>query len=131
MHAHRARAWTVDALAREPGMPRARCAPWSRSWVGQAPGKYPSRWRISLAQPLLRKGKPAKVVASGVGHQSASALARAFTARVRISPTTWAKREASGPEGDGGRTMRAERAEAEGSRSAAGARPLASMARRR
>jgi AraC-like DNA-binding protein len=131
MHAHPARPWTLDDLAREAGMSRARFALRFRSTVGQTSGKYLSDWRISLAQSLLRKGKPVKVVASEVGYESASALARAFTARVRISPTTWARREASGPEGDGGRAMRAGRAGAEGSRREASARPPARTARRR
>lgn len=128
MHAHPARAWTLDDLAREAGMSRARFALRFRSTVGQTSGKYLSDWRISLAQSLLRKGKPVKVVASEVGYESASALARAFTARLRISPMTWARREASGPVGDGGRAMRAG---AEGSRRAASARPRARTARRR
>ncbi|MCG3203169.1 MAG: hypothetical protein NFCOHLIN_03088 [Gammaproteobacteria bacterium] len=92
MHAHPARAWTLDALAREAGMSRARFAVRFRGTVGQTSGKYLGEWRISLAQSLLRKGKPVKVVASEVGYESASALARAFTGRLRISPTTWAKR---------------------------------------
>jgi len=131
MHAHPARAWTLDDLAREAGMSRARFALRFRSTVGQTSGKYLGDWRISLAQSLLRKGKPVKVVASEVGYESASALARAFTARLRISPTTWARREASAAEGDGGRAMRAGRAGAEGARRAASARPPARTARRR
>ncbi len=103
MHAHPARPWTLDDLAREAGMSRARFALRFRSTLGQTSGKYLSDWRISLAQSLLRKGKPVKVVASEVGYESASALARAFTARLRISPTTWARRyeSASAAKSDG------------------------------
>jgi transcriptional regulator GlxA family with amidase domain len=103
MHAHPARPWTLDALAREAGMSRARFAHRFRSTVGQTSGRYLGDWRISLAQSLLRKGKPVKVVASEVGYESASALARAFTGRLRISPTTWAKREISAPAAGSGR----------------------------
>lgn len=93
MHREPAYAWSLDSLAHAAGMSRARFALHFRRTVGQTPGAYLSDWRISLAQTLLRQGKPVKVAASEVGYESASALARAFRSRLRISPTDWVKRE--------------------------------------
>lgn len=94
MHDAPGRAWSLDDLARVAGMSRARFAAHFHRTVGQTPGSYLTDWRISLAQSLLRKGRTVKSVASEVGYESASALARAFTGRVRMPPTAWAKRAA-------------------------------------
>lgn len=92
MHDDPARNWSLVDLAGVAGMSRARFAVNFRRIVGQPPGDYLADWRIGLAQSLLRRGKPVKIVADEVGYGSATALARAFTARLGMSPTAWARR---------------------------------------
>lgn len=99
MHDAPGRAWSLDELARVAGMSRARFALHFRRTVGQTPGAYLTDWRISLAQSLLREGRTVKLVASEVGYESASALARAFANRLRLSPTAWVRREGASAAG--------------------------------
>lgn len=97
IHAEPAGSWTLEALARKAGMSRARFAVNFRNTVGMTPGEYLGRWRLGLAQSLLRRGKPVNVVAHEVGYANASALSRAFTSRLGVAPTAWLKRlEATG-----------------------------------
>lgn len=91
IHGEPARSWTLEDLAQEAGMSRARFAVKFRDTVGMSPGNYLSEWRLGLAQSLLRRGKPVNVVAEEVGYASASALSRVFAARKGMPPTTWMK----------------------------------------
>lgn len=93
MHEEPARKWTLEELAGTAGMSRARFAVNFHKTVGQTPVDYLTDWRIGLAQSLLRRGRPVKFVADEVGYGSATALARAFTARLGVSPMVWARRE--------------------------------------
>ncbi|MCK9983812.1 MAG: hypothetical protein AzoDbin1_00284 [Azoarcus sp.] len=93
MHEQPARRWTLEALAETAGMSRARFAVNFRETVGQTPLDYLTDWRIGLAQTLLRKGRPVKIVADEVGYGSAAALARAFTARLGMPPMAWTRGE--------------------------------------
>jgi len=92
IHGEPARAWTLEDLAHEAGMSRARFAVKFRDTVGMTPGNYLSEWRLGLAQSLLRRGKPVNAVADEVGYANASALSRVFAARKGMPPTTWMKR---------------------------------------
>ncbi|MEJ8569586.1 AraC family transcriptional regulator [Elongatibacter sediminis] len=89
MHAEPNRNWTLEALAGEAGMSRARFAVHFRDTVGMTPGDYLGEWRVGLAQSMMLKGMPLKSVAGEVGYGSASALSRAFLARRGKTPTTW------------------------------------------
>lgn len=91
MHAEPAREWTLETLAAVAGMSRARFAAKFRDTVGMTPGNYLTEWRIGVAQSLLRRGKAVQLVADAVGYASASALSRAFSARLGVSPTDWKK----------------------------------------
>lgn len=91
MHEDPARRWSLEELAERAGMSRARFAVNFRETVGQTPLDYLTDWRIGLAQTLLRKGKPVKIVAQEVGYGSATALARAFSTRLGVSPMAWAR----------------------------------------
>ena len=51
-----------------------------------------SGWRIALAQSRLREGRPLKILADELGYANASALSRAFAARVGHSPRDWLAR---------------------------------------
>lgn len=93
MHLNPAQTFTLDSMAHSAGMSRSRFALKFREVVGQTPHGYLTAWRLSLAQSLLYQGKPVNIVASEVGYESASALARAFHAKLGISPTDWMRRE--------------------------------------
>lgn len=91
MHEAPAENWTLESLARTAGMSRARFAENFRQIVGMTPGAYLSEWRLGVAQSMLLKGKPVKMVAADVGYGSASALSRVFAARRGKSPSEWLK----------------------------------------
>lgn len=89
MHRAPARPWTLEQLAQQSGMSRARFASHFHDVVGITPGNYLTQWRMANAQSLLRQGKPVQWVSDTVGYGSASALSRAFRAQLGLSPTEW------------------------------------------
>lgn len=93
IHTQPGHAWSVETLATVAGMSRARFAASFSTIVGLTPGGYLSEWRIGIAQTLLRRGKPLQSIASAVGYGSASALSRAFSAQLGLSPKEWLKRD--------------------------------------
>lgn len=92
MHEHPARQWTLELLAQEAGMSRARFALLFRQRVGTTPLDYLTGWRIGLAQSLLAQGRSVKTVARAVGYQSQATLSRVFTQRLGLSPMQWTRR---------------------------------------
>lgn len=92
MHDEPAHRWSLEDLAERAGMSQARFAVNFRETVGQTPLDYLTDWRIGLAQSLLRKGRPVKIVTDEVGYGSAAAPARAFTARLGLAPAAWTRR---------------------------------------
>lgn len=91
IHAEPSRTWTLDILANEAGMSRSRFAAKFHETIGLTPGNYLAEWRVGVAQSLLRRGKSVQLVADKVGYGSPSALSRAFTAQVGITPSEWKK----------------------------------------
>jgi AraC-like DNA-binding protein len=89
IHLEPERQWQLQELATVAGMSRARFAAHFLGVTGHTPFEYLAQWRISVAQSLLLKGDPLKLVAPYVGYASAGALTRAFTQRVGMSPTLW------------------------------------------
>lgn len=89
IHEQPAEAWTLHRLAAIAGMSRARFAHHFQQVVGAPPGDYLNQWRINIAQSLLAQGKPLALIADEVGYGSATALTRAFSARIGQSPTAW------------------------------------------
>lgn len=89
VHAEPARGWSLESMAAEAGMSRARFAAHFAQRVGLPPGEYLTGWRLGLARTMLRRGLPVKQVAMEVGYASASALGRIFTQRLGQSPTAW------------------------------------------
>jgi AraC-like DNA-binding protein len=81
--------WTLDEMARHAGMSRARFARHFHATVGSTPMDYLTDWRIGVAQTLLKRGKPLKVVAPEVGYTSLAALTRVFSKRVGLPPSAW------------------------------------------
>ena len=92
-------AWSVAGLASESNMSRAAYAVHFRAIIGQTPADYLLSWRISLAQKRLREGRSMTLIASEVGYESPSALARAFRRKTGYSPRDWMKDVAGGEEG--------------------------------
>jgi AraC-like DNA-binding protein len=70
-------------------MSRARFAMHFREVVGVTPFDYLADWRIGIAQTLLKRGQPLKIVAPSVGYASSTALTRVFKQRLGLSPTQW------------------------------------------
>jgi AraC-like DNA-binding protein len=89
MHDAPARVWTLDGLAQVAGMSRTRFAARFRAIVGSTPIDYLTRWRMTIAQELLRKGRPIKSVARSIGYDSPAALSRTFSKIVGTSPREW------------------------------------------
>lgn len=89
IHEKPANSWTLEQLADVAGMSRARFAALFKSKVGSTPMDYLSRWRMGVAQSLLKKGYSIKQVAPRVGYQSAAAMTRTFTSRLGVSPSDW------------------------------------------
>jgi len=91
-------AWSIAGLASESNMSRAAYAVHFRAIIGQTPADYLLSWRISLAQKRLREGRSMTLIASEVGYESPSALARAFRRKTGYSPRDWMKDVAGGEE---------------------------------
>jgi len=81
--------WTLEQLANEAGMSRARFAADFRRITGTTPMDYLTEWRIGLAQTLLKKGQSLKIIAPAVGYSSSIGLRRAFVRCKGISPGEW------------------------------------------
>jgi AraC-like DNA-binding protein len=84
--------WTVDSMAEEALMSRAKFAALFKSTVGQSPSDYLTDLRIAIAQGLLKKDLPVSLVANEVGYEHGSALARVFRKKIGISPKEWLMR---------------------------------------
>jgi AraC-like DNA-binding protein len=86
LHAQPAKAWTVQALARELNVSRATLARRFHQFVGDSPVAYLTRWRMELAAQQLRDTTDTVgTVAHRVGYSSEYAFSRAFS-RVRGVP---------------------------------------------
>jgi AraC-like DNA-binding protein len=81
------RKWSVADLARTVGMSRSSFAERFSLLVKEAPLSYHSRWRLTLADGLMRHAN-ARVgdVARKVGYESEAAFSRAFKAQFGVSP---------------------------------------------
>jgi AraC-like DNA-binding protein len=91
MHTHPEQDWSLDTLAQHAAMSRSHFAEVFRREVGQTPGDYLTRWRITTAQALLRRGTPLKLVGERVGYASQGGFLRAFKQTVGCSPKQWLK----------------------------------------
>jgi AraC-like DNA-binding protein len=96
MHEAPARAWKLEQIAKKAGMSRSHFAAVFPEIVGVTPADYLARFRISLAQDLLRRGQSMKLIAEKVGYGSSPALSRAFAAICGQSPRAWKLAQAKG-----------------------------------
>lgn len=92
MHDSPGESWSLQRMAECAGMSRTAFANMFREVVGQTPADYLSDWRMALAQSRMREGQPIKILADELGYANPSALSRAFTARIGMSPRDWLAR---------------------------------------
>jgi AraC-like DNA-binding protein len=92
IHGQPARQWTLDAFAREVGLPRSVFADRFTHYVGLAPMQYLARWRMQLAARRLEvPGISIGQVAAEVGYESEAAFNRSFKKYVGAPPGVWRK----------------------------------------
>jgi AraC-like DNA-binding protein len=89
MHERPNEPWQLASLAKVACMSRARFTEHFKNVVGMPPGAYLTRWRIGLAQTLMRKGTPVKSASAQAGYASPAAFTRAFSGVVGMSPRQW------------------------------------------
>ena len=93
MHERPGHKWTVAELAGEAALSRSTFFDRFRRAVGTAPMDYLLRWRMALAQDLLRRRQGGIAeVAKRVGYGSASAFSVAFAHHVGVPPGQFAGR---------------------------------------
>jgi AraC-like DNA-binding protein len=92
VHEDPARAWTLESLAQEAGMPRATFSRRFAALTGQSPMAYVATWRMALAARMLRD-EPATLsqIAKRVGYESEFAFARAFKRTTGQAPGQYRK----------------------------------------
>lgn len=89
IHADPARSWTLEAMAEVAAMSRSSFAAAFKKHVAETPGDYLMRWRVSVAQALIRDGLAQKLVAEKVGYESQAGFLRAFKLVVGVTPKAW------------------------------------------
>ena len=93
LHRNPARAWTLQALAREAGISRSVLAERFMQFVGHPPIEYLTSWRMQLAANQLRSSTESIAeIANRVGYESEAAFSRAFKKAVGAPPSEWRKR---------------------------------------
>ena len=93
MHENPGFPWSLEMLADEAGMSRARFAEYFKTKVGVSPIHYLADLRISLSMKKMREPQSIKTIAKDLGYNSPSAFARAFYQRLKLSPTDWMKNQ--------------------------------------
>lgn len=90
MHGDTSKSWTVDELARMSNMSRASFARVFQEVLGDAPMRYLTDWRMTVARDLLRSQElPLIEVAERVGYSSLYAFATAFRRHHGQPPGRW------------------------------------------
>ncbi|WP_285584490.1 AraC family transcriptional regulator [Herbidospora sp. NBRC 101105] len=94
MHENAAHPWTVPELAAISGLSRAAFARAFQEKLGQAPMRYLTEWRMTLARDHLRDGDLSLArVAEAVGYASPFAFTAAFRRHHGSPPGVWRKAE--------------------------------------
>jgi AraC-like DNA-binding protein len=89
--------WTLARMAGEARMSRSALAERFKHVMGQSPGEYVNRWRLTVGQERLRAGASVAVVAGELGYANASAFSRMFSQQLGVSPRAWTTAEAVSP----------------------------------
>ncbi|RIX84040.1 AraC family transcriptional regulator [Acidovorax cavernicola] len=92
MHAHPARAWSVEMLARDLNQSRSGFSQRFVDKVGEPPMRYLTHWRMQLASDLLTSSTlRVSQVAQRVGYDSEPAFSRAFRRHAGMAPVDYRK----------------------------------------
>ena len=87
VHHDPVRDWTLESLAIEVGMSRSAFAARFMALVGEPPMQYLRRWRMHVAENLLKESNaPLSELADHLGYQSEAAFSRAFKKCIGASP---------------------------------------------
>ncbi|NOH64379.1 AraC family transcriptional regulator [Vibrio sp. RE88] len=89
VHQLPARHFSLAELASVAAMSRTQFIDTFKAVVGETPGDYVQKWRVSVAQSLLLQRKPLNWVADEVGYSSYSGFSRAFHNFSGMSPRQW------------------------------------------
>ena len=90
LHGDPARAWEVEALAREVGLSRSALADRFVALLGEPPMQYLTGWRMALASQALSTSNDAVArIAERVGYDSEAAFIRAFKREFGTPPAAW------------------------------------------
>ncbi|CDU07386.1 putative Transcriptional Regulator, AraC family protein [Vibrio coralliirubri] len=95
IHRLPARHYSIAEMASLAAMSRTQFIEAFKREVGETPGDYVQKWRVSVAQSLLLQNKPINWVADEVGYNSYSGFSRAFQHVAGVSPRRWLKQNAS------------------------------------
>ncbi|MEF1200872.1 AraC family transcriptional regulator [Vibrio owensii] len=89
IHQLPARHFHLNELASLAAMSRTQFIETFKQAVGETPGDYVQKWRVSVAQSLLLQNKPLNWVSDEVGYNSYSGFSRAFQNVSGMSPRQW------------------------------------------
>ncbi|WP_425669964.1 cupin domain-containing protein [Vibrio owensii] len=89
IHQLPARHFHLNELASLAAMSRTQFIETFKQIVGETPGDYVQKWRVSVAQSLLLQNKPLNWVSDEVGYNSYSGFSRAFQNVSGMSPRQW------------------------------------------
>lgn len=89
IHESPGQSWSLPRMATAAALSRSRFAALFLAVVGSSPGDYLARYRMAVAQDLIRRGRPLALVAQTVGYGSPAAFSRAFAAICGCPPGAW------------------------------------------
>ena len=90
MHRNPAKAWTLDALAKEAGISRSALTERFAKYLGVAPMTYLTDWRLELGAEALRtSNRSVQSIAIDAGYESEAAFNRAFKRRFGKPPARY------------------------------------------
>ncbi|UPR59270.1 AraC family transcriptional regulator [Vibrio sp. ED004] len=95
IHRLPARHYSIAEMASLAAMSRTQFIEAFKREVGETPGDYVQKWRVSVAQSLLLQNKPINWVADEVGYNSYSGFSRAFQHVAGVSPRLWLQQNVS------------------------------------
>ncbi len=84
--------WTIDSLAQQAGMSRARFASRFTDFIGAPPISYLTKWRLMKSRELLGTTKlDMEEIANRCGYSCASSFSRRFKEEYKIGPGAFRK----------------------------------------
>lgn len=86
--------WSLASMASAAGMSRSAFAAQFKATLGTTPADYLLRWRVAIAQSMLRGGASVKRASDELGYESAAAFSRAFAQAAGASPRAWLQAQA-------------------------------------